>query len=285
MRLAFLADIHGNLPALEAVLADFALQSPDLVFLVGDQVNRCPWNNEVMDLIAERGWPAIQGNHDLVVGSINTPSNWPPFTDQSQFPSLWWTQATLKPHHLVTLRALPAEMLLAFDGAPAIRMLHGVPGNPFIGLLPYTVEDVIVERIRNIDEDFLVVGHTHRPMDRTVRRWRILNGGSVGLPYNGDTRAQYLILDRTSDGWQPTFRQIEYDHSPIPAAFRASGLLAAAGVKGELHLRTAMTGQPWSSDFGYWFKHQSPLLQQDVERAVTLYLDAHGPGRWSFSDE
>ena len=52
MRVAFLADIHGNLPALEAVLRDLAHQAPDAVYLVGDQINRCPWNNEVLDLLA-----------------------------------------------------------------------------------------------------------------------------------------------------------------------------------------------------------------------------------------
>ena len=75
MRLAFLADIHGNLPALEAVIRDLQDLAPDQVFLAGDLVNRCPWNNEVMELLADTGWPGVVGNHDLVVGRIHTPNN------------------------------------------------------------------------------------------------------------------------------------------------------------------------------------------------------------------
>ncbi|MEZ4582430.1 MAG: metallophosphoesterase family protein [Caldilineaceae bacterium] len=109
LRLAFLADIHGNLPALEAVLADVRAQSPDAVYLVGDQINRCPWHNEVLDLLDIYGWPAIAGNHELVIGIIGTPHNYPPFTDRNRFAVLWWTWETLAPRHLRAIRTLPSS--------------------------------------------------------------------------------------------------------------------------------------------------------------------------------
>lgn len=290
MRIAFLADIHGNLPALEAVVADLADQSPDAVYLVGDQINRCPWNNQVMDLLVDRGWPAIYGNHDWVVGCINTPDLPVTFQNRQRFPSLWWTHEMLRPDHLVRVRSLPAEMRLAFDGAAPIRMLHGVPGNPFVGLLPFTIEEKLADLIDGIAERIIVAGHTHRPMDRCIgdkrgHHWRIFNGGSVGLPYNGDPRAQYLLLDWTQAGWQPTFRAIDYDHASIPAAFESSGMIVAAGASAELHLRTVMTGQPWSSDFGHWMGRQPPEMRQDMPSAIRRYLATHGPGNWSFLDE
>ena len=109
MRIAFLADIHSNLPALEAVVQDLASQAPDAIYLVGDQVNRCPWPNEVMDLLGGQGWPAIYGNHDLVVGNLDTAETRTAFADRSRFPCLWWTAEVLQPEHLQTLRALPAR--------------------------------------------------------------------------------------------------------------------------------------------------------------------------------
>lgn len=290
MRFAFLADIHGNLPALEAVMADLRSQAPDAVYLVGDQINRCPWNNEVMDALAERGWSAIYGNHDWVVGKLGEPDCPPAFAERTRFPSLWWTRETVQPRHLAAVRRLPAELCIDCTDGPAIRLFHGVPGNPFIGLLPYMLGERVVETVRNVDEAFIVAGHTHRPMDRTVsdgrgRAWRIFNGGSVGLPYNGDPRAQYLLLEGAAGTWIPCFRAVEYDHSILPDAFAASGMLAATGVLGELHLRTAMTGQPWSSDFGQWLNRQPLEARHDMAAAVARYLTLHGPGHWAFTEE
>lgn len=295
MRLAFLADIHGNLPALEAAAADLRAHAPDAVYLLGDQVNRCPFSGEVLDFLAAQGWPAIYGNHDWVVGRINTPANAPPFTSRRAFPSLWWTQERLRADQLDALRALPADLCLDFPGLPALRLLHGVPGNPFAGLYPFALSDTLLDALRTVDQPVVVAAHTHRPMDRTVgsglRARRILNGGSVGLPYNDDPRAQYLLLDGQrarpgrAAGWKATLRAVDYDHEPLRAAFYSSGMLDAVGPTGELHLRTAMTAQPWSSDFGQWMHSQPPELHHDMARAVQRYLASHGPGRWVFSDQ
>jgi predicted phosphodiesterase len=282
MRIAVLADIHGNLPALEAVVADLHQQAPDAVYLAGDQVNRCPWNREVMDLIMAQGWPAIAGNHDLVIGRINTPQNRPPFTMREHFPTLWWTQEQLAEAQLATLRQWPLDRVLAFDGLPPIRLFHGIPGNTFVGILPEDPDQQIKARLADIPESIIICGHTHRPLNRTVARWRIYNGGSVGIPYNNDPSAQYLILDGTSAGWQPTWHRLAYDHSVIPIVFEQSGLRAASGPLAELHLRTIMNGEPWISDFGHWLHQQTGEARADMPSAVAAYLAQHGPGRWSF---
>lgn len=285
MRLAFVADIHGNLPALEAVLADLQDQSPDAVYLVGDQVNRCPWNNEVMAMVTDLAWPAVAGNHDLIVGMINTPQNRPPFTNRVRFPTLWWTQAQLTEQHLAALRQWPAELTITLAGLPAIRVLHGIPGNAFVGILPEDREEKVRQLLTGVAEPILVCGHVHRPLARAVDRWQIFNGGSVGIPYNGDPRAQYLLLDAVGRRWAPTFRRIDYDHSPIPQAFITSGMQATVGAMAELHLRTVMSGEPWTSDFGYWLKFQTPELNNAMPRAIELYLQQHGPGHWAFTPE
>lgn len=285
MRLAFVADIHGNLLALEAVLADLQQQRPDAVYLVGDQVNRCPWNNEVMSIITELGWPAVAGNHDLIVGMINTPHNRPPFTNRVRFPTLWWTQTQLTTAHLATLRHWPEAITITLDGLPAIRVIHGIPGNAFVGILPEDSDEKVKRFLTDVTEPVLVCGHIHRPLARAVDQWQIFNGGSVGIPYNGDPRAQYLLLDGVNHQWVPTFRRLEYDHSPIPQAFITSGMQAAIGAMAELHLRTIMSGEPWTSDFGYWLKFQSPELNSDMSKALALYFQQHGPGNWAFKSE
>ncbi|MBX3012713.1 MAG: metallophosphoesterase family protein [Caldilineaceae bacterium] len=282
MRLAFVADIHGNLLALEAVRHDLQQQSPDMVYLVGDQVNRCPWNNEVMQLVSELAWPAIAGNHDLIVAAINTPQNRAPFTDRNRFPTLWWTQAQLAEHYLNEMRQWPLERVITYDGLPSIRLLHGIPGNAFVGILPEDTDAKIRQVLTGVEESVVVCGHVHRPLARQVDQWQVFNGGSVGIPYNSDPRAQYLLLDAVARQWVPTFRRIDYDHSPIPQAFITSGLQEVAGPIAELHLRAVMSGEPWTSDFGYWLRFQSAEITQDMPHAVELYLQQHGPNHWAF---
>ncbi len=287
VRLAFLADIHGNLPALEAVLHDLRSQAPDQVFLGGDLVNRCPWNNEVMDLLADLGWPSVIGNHDLVAARIHTPYNPPPFTDRQRYRSLWWTASTLHERHLQTLRQLPPARRIDFKPFPPIRLFHGTPENMFLGLYQEMNEATIAALLRGVAEAVVVCAHTHRPMARRTGGWTIFNGGSVGLPYNGDPRAQYLLLDgvveRSVHRWEPCFRRVAYDHSVLRPAYEASGMLAATGAVGELHLLTAETGQPYSSDFGIWLREQPDEIRNDLDRAVPLYLAQHAPGKWAFS--
>jgi len=124
-------------------------------------------------------------------------------------------------------------------------------------------------------------------MARRTGGWTIFNGGSVGLPYNGDPRAQYLLLDgvveRGIHRWEPCFRRVAYDHGVLRPAYETSGMLAATGAVGALHLLTAETGQPYSSDFGIWLRAQPPEIRNDLDRAVPLYLAQHAPGNWAFS--
>lgn len=301
MRIAFLADIHGNLPALEAVIADLKIQAPDQVVLVGDQINRCPWTNEVLDLLAELGWPAIYGNHEYIIARIRTPENFYPFTDPLRYPTLWWTHSQLTPQHLAALYHLPAELTLTFPNLPSIYVTHGLPGNCYRGFLPEDSDAQLTQILEPVKTKYIVSAHTHRPLDRTVpfvaavksngvdardaktTVRRILNPGSVGLPYNGDVRAQYLLLEAQAGDWQPRFRQIDYDMDRLVKEFEASPMRQAVGPEIELHLRTALTGLPWSSDFSFWLYHQPAELQRNLELALPLYLEKHGPGNWAFA--
>jgi putative phosphoesterase len=282
MRIAFLADIHSNLPALEAVRADLQVTTPDVVYVGGDQINRCPWLNEVMELINAEGWPAISGNHELLVRHLSKAEHNQVFEDRRRFADLWWTVANLKPQHLAEIEALPAERLIEVEGAPTILLLHGLKENPFEGLTPDMSDEQIKMKIANIDEPVIVTAHTHRPLDRVIGNQQVFNPGSVGMPYNGDPRAHYGLLDWDGVRWQPTFRRIAYDLSVVREAFDRLGLFRAYGPLGPLYWQTIETGDPWVSDFQVWLRDQPPIVREDYENAVALYMSVHGPGKWAF---
>ena len=283
MRIAFLADIHSNLPALEAVRADLRQMAPDFVFLGGDQINRCPWPNEVMEMINEEQWPAIYGNHELVVHELASPDRAPVLDDRQRFADLWWTFEHLRPEYLEQIHSLPSERHIEIENVPAILLVHGLRGNPFEGIYPDMRDEQIAAKVEGIEESVLVCAHTHRSLAREVSGKQIFNPGSVGMPYNGDPRAQYMVLDATDGRWQATFRHVDYDHSVIRKAFDELGLFQAYGPLGPLFWQTIATGDPWVSDFQVWVRDQAPVVRCNMERAVALYLRAHGPGNWAFS--
>jgi predicted phosphodiesterase len=283
MRVAFLADIHGNLPALEAVLKELKDHPVDAVYTVGDMINRLPWTNEVLDLIQSERWQAIVGNHEAVIGSLGTAGCSPLFNDQKRFADLWWTQRQLAVENLAYVRTLPLQLRIEIAGAPPIRLFHGVPDNPFVGIFKDSPEQYLYEQLAQVEEEWVVCGHIHSSLDRQVGTWRIVNGGSVGMPYNRDPRAQYLVLELKGRQWQPAFRKVEYAVDLVREAFITSSLAQACGELAQLFLLTTMSGEPWISDFGYWRKSQPPSLQTDMARAVATYREQHGPGRWSFA--
>ena len=299
IRLAFLGDIHGNLPALEAVLEEIDKQTPDAVFLLGDLLNRCPWTLDVVDVLRQRDWLSVQGNHDLILANLNTPEGPPTFNDKNRFPNIHWTWEQMRPQDLCYLRNLPHDLLIEIQGAPSLRLFHGLPDNPFAGIVPNADEESVSGQIAVYDEPVLICGHTHQPMDRTITaqssehnggsypfRQRILNPGSVGMPYNGDPRAHYLLLDLVKEdsklGWQPQFQRLDYDFDRVASAFRSSGLLESSGAIAALNLRTIKDGHPWASDYQQWVRNQPHSVRCDHENAVELYLQSHGPSQWAF---
>lgn len=285
MRIAILADIHGNLPALEAVVDDLRGQRPDAVYLAGDQVNRCPWSDEVMDLLAVEGWPMIAGNHELVLAELGQLSCPAYFMDRRRFPDLWWTRHHLSAANLTTIRGLPLTQHVPLEQAAPILLVHGSPYKVTVGFAP-DLTDVQIRRLLVGATDPVVIGaHTHQPMDRWVDGQRVMNPGSVGMPYNGDARAQYLLLDAGAAGLRATFRQVAYPIELVRAEFERLDLIHTLGPVAALHLQTVETGLPWISDFVYWMRDQPASAIDNMDLAVATYMGRHGPGRWAFAPE
>ncbi len=283
MRIAILADIHGNLPALEAVVNDLQRQRPDQVCVAGDLINRCPWSNQVLDLVAAAEWRVLAGNHELVVQMLGAADCPPPLRDRERFADLWWTRGQLTPEHLAELARLPIQLHIATHGLPTIQVVHGVPGDPFVGFAPDMTDAQLTRHLMGGDAPVVLGAHTHCPLDRRVDGRRVLNPGSVGMPYNGDPRAQYLLLDAVGSEWRATFRQVEYDREVVRQAFVAQGLFDAYGPLGRLYLLTIESGEPWVSDFMHWVQHLAAETPPGLARAVSVYMAEYGPGHWAFA--
>ncbi len=297
-RLAILADIHANLPALEAVLADAQQYDIDGIIVAGDLIGGGPQPVQVVRLLRSLDSLIIRGNNEnyfLAYDTGQAPDAW---RTSYQWAALRWSYSRLDRETLDLFTALPEQRVVAPDGAAPIRVVHGslhsTSGQLFpdhdpaqlhwfrkAGLLPPDREpDRLGVALAQINEPVLVCGHTHISWKQEQDGWMVLNPGSVGAPINGDARAQYALLTWQDDRWQAQHRAVPYDLGHIRAAFRESGLLAAGSDFARACLLTIETGH---NIVGYFVSHVYGLAAEagygdcDVvpdaiwERAVTTF--------------
>jgi diadenosine tetraphosphatase ApaH/serine/threonine PP2A family protein phosphatase len=210
--LALLYDIHGNLPALDAVLDDAERQGAERFLLGGDYTLFGAWPTETVDRLDElpdatwiRGngerWtaaPADAPDADLVQAAIGA------------------CVAELGGDRVSRLAALPAQTVV--DG---VRFCHGSPLSDVRSFFPEPADDE-QELVAGVKESRLVFGHTHLPFARDSFRAghevELVNPGSVGMPFDGDPRAAYALVE--GGGGAIEHRRVEYDHPAVAAALR-----------------------------------------------------------------
>lgn len=226
MRLAVISDIHANLPALEAVLADIERQDVDDVLCLGDLVGYAPWPNEVTAAILARGIPTIMGNYDDGVGFDRDNcgcSYKDPRLETLGDQSLAWTQQHTTNDHKAYLRSLAPSIRRTFDGHEFL-FVHGSPRK----MNEYVYEDRPAETLRRIADsaqaDVLVFGHTHLPYQKRVGDVLFVNTGAVGKPKDGDPRAGYVIFDISPTEVAPHLIRLDYDVERAAQALEVSGL-------------------------------------------------------------
>ena len=192
-KVAALYDIHGNLPALEAVLADVAEWEPE-VLLVGGDVVPGPMPGACLDAIVRAGpevrW--IRGNGE--VGVVETARGAPPAQVPEAFhPVMRWVAEGISAGRLSEMAAWPLTASLSVDGVGDVLFCHATPRNEDEIFTVNTPDVVLHDAFAGVVADVVVCGHTHMPFDRLVNGVRVVNAGSVGMPF-GDTAAQWLAL-------------------------------------------------------------------------------------------
>ncbi|MCC6627551.1 MAG: metallophosphoesterase family protein [Chloroflexi bacterium] len=242
-RLAVLADIHGNLPALEAVMSDMVAWSIDYVVVAGDLIHWGPFSAAVVERVRAEGWAVIRGNHEFYLLDYNTPRAPVAWSDTSQWGALAWlhTQFDVRQRRLIA--AWPDTLCLAFDDAPPVRVVHGSPRGHRDGLYPTDSNAAIVDRLAGTAESTVIAAHTHLPLERHPGGWHVLNPGSVGVPFHGRHEASYLILDGVEAGWRATFRRVPFDPAPLLAELDRQHAADAWGALGPLLLEEFATAE------------------------------------------
>ena len=208
MRIAIISDVHGNLTALDAVLADLRRQKPDLIFHGGDIPYGGCNPSEVLDLIAQEGWKGVLGNTDEMLWNADArpalEASAPKL--KSLFRVLFElsgpaTRRMIGESRLQWLQQLPTEL-----HHEDLALLHASPGNLWRAPMD-TAEDAELEAAyKPLNASIVVYGHIHRPFIRKIDGITVCNTGSVGAPYDGDPRSSYLLI---TDG-KPAIHRVAY---------------------------------------------------------------------------
>lgn len=235
MKYALLSDVHANLPALEAVLADLDGRSDvDAIYHLGDLVGYAPWPDEVVQLLKDRAIPGIAGNYDSTTATDYRHCGCR-YEDARQEElshlSYEWTRAHVSPATKRHLGSLPfridARPLGGHVAGPRLILLHG---NAVLNTV-YWTEDRPDRFCRQMAEtvsakagDVIAFGHTHKPWHREIEGIHFVNAGSVGRPKDGDPRAGYalILMDGTHVGVEMV--RVDYDVARAAEAITASAL-------------------------------------------------------------
>lgn len=248
MRLAVLADVHANLPALQAVLAD-AQSCGVSGYLVAGDLFAGPQPDECVRLLQSFGAQMIRGNSDISQLRFAAGEAPPAWATARQWALVRWNHAHISADTRAAVAALPEQRVLAFDATHTIRMVHGSPRSPFEGLDPDLEPQTLDLALAAVAEPVLVCGHTH--IAWTVERdGRLaLNPGAVCGPLNGDVRAQYALLEWAPACWHAELRAVPYDLAGIRRAFEESGLLDEGGPLARAFLLSIETARNIGDDF------------------------------------
>jgi predicted phosphodiesterase len=213
MRVAALYDVHGNLPALEAVLADVERERPDAIVVGGDMVSG-PIPAETLERL--RGLERahfLRGNADRGVVAIRRGEPEPELGLNDE-----WIAGRLSDEQIDFLAGLPLTVTLDVDGLGRVCFCHATPRDDEEIFTERTPDDVLAGMLAGTEEAVVVCGHTHMQVDRRVGRWRVVNAGSVGLPYDTERGPRWALL-----GPDVSFRRSELDQDRAAEALRAPG--------------------------------------------------------------
>jgi putative phosphoesterase len=224
MRVAALYDVHGNVPALEAVLAEVEALEVDAI-VVGGDIAIGPMPREALERLLQLGERALflRGNGDREIAADPPGSGGSLWAERTR-----WSAEQLERGQLAWLAALPDTQSVEVDGLGPVLFCHGSPRSDEEILTRISPEERVAAAVAGVAEHVVVCGHTHVQFDREVAGKRLVNAGSVGMPYEAQPGAYWALL-----GPDVELRRTDYDLEAAATAIRATGFPEAEELAAE----------------------------------------------------
>ena len=270
MRIAVLADIHGNLPAFEAALRHARALSPDLMVICGDIINGGPDSRLCWELAASLGCSLLRGNHERYVALHHHPES-PAEWRTDRFLPARWSAAQFSEAEKAALMQMPIALRL--PDFPNLLFVHASARDDYDAIISHTPEEKIAPMFPGATEKYIIRGHNH---NQGIRPWGekiIVTVGSIGLPLDHQPSAQYAVLDQTANGWRITHHAVYYDMDAVRQRFQETGYLRDVGPMARLLLREVITACPQVLPFMRWYRVASPDESLPLPEALRRYGD------------
>jgi len=265
MRLAILADIHGNLIAFDAALAHARSQNPDKIILAGDIVVGSPDSADCWRRAVSLGVPILRGNHERYVVELTAQQAADP-----QFAPIRWAAGQLTSDEIAAIARLPMSLVLR--EFPDTLFVHASLRDDRDNIAPHTPAAAIEPMFPGITERWIIRGHNHTCMMRPWRDGAIVTAGSVGLALDLYTTAQYLLMDRRGEGWDFRHVSVEYDLRAALDRFEQTGYLASADPMARLFRRELATASFQVVPFIRFYKELQKRERISLADAVEKFL-------------
>lgn len=225
MQLAAFSDVHANIHALDAVLADIRRLAPARTVCLGDLVGYGAFPNEVIERIRAEAIPTITGNYDDGVGFDKDECGCA-YTDPADIArgdqSLRWTRSVVTDDNKAWLRELPRQLRLNLNGWRGL-CVHGSPRRINEYLYEDRSEESIIRVFDAANAGIILCGHTHLPYHRRLQGRHLINTGTAGRPRWGDPRVTYALVE-AGDAVRVRFPRVAYDHEAAAAAIEQTEL-------------------------------------------------------------
>ncbi len=206
MRVAIFSDVHGNVRALEAVLAEVRTRGPfDQVINGGDLAFGGPRPRDAMDQLIRGAYPTVLGNTDIWIAGI----------EEGGGAVAAWARRQLRAEHEEFLRRLPTSHRIEPPGGPPLVVVHATPTSLSDVLDPEAPSEAVAAMFAQARTRALVYGHIHRAYVRDVADGLVVNTGSVGFPFDGIPQPSFAICELVRGRWAAEIIRVTYDHEAV----------------------------------------------------------------------
>jgi predicted phosphodiesterase len=213
MRVAVFSDVHGNVRALEAVLAEMKARGPfDAVVNGGDLVYGGPRPREAIDLLMQGSDPTVLGNTDVWIAGMEPGGG----------ETVAWARRQLEPRHEAFIRSLPRAHRIEPPGGPPLVVVHATPTSLSDLIAPDAPEEAVAKVFEQARARTVVYGHIHKAYVREVAGGVIVNAGAVGFPFDGIPKPSFAVLRLDAGRWYAENVRVAYDHESVAKELTAS---------------------------------------------------------------
>ncbi|MBP3904835.1 metallophosphoesterase family protein [Turicibacter sanguinis] len=241
MRIGVIADIHGNLHALKAIIRDLNKAGISDYIIAGDLIADCSQPNEVLDYIKTLNATVIKGNREDYVLSYLKGEN-QHWRNYEQMASVVWTAKTLTKENVEYIKGLSDSCVRSCGKCGCIRIVHGSPFHISEHLYEDKEQDRLLEAVQACQTEVLVCGHSHRPWKKEVNQTLVLNPGAAGVHFNQWSGAEYAILSFEDGKWQASHHIALYSVEDFKQTMYKSSLYEVAPIWARLIVQSIEEG-------------------------------------------